>query len=135
MKFDLKGDYAMTRLLVRSIATLSLAAMLGILTAVPAGYAQDPFANQDAIDALEQNPSRTPAQNETLAAAYEQQAQAAKAEAAKYRKYAQDYESRTAYKWGTHAAQRSNRLAKYYEQLAADDLKSAAQIRTEASAR
>lgn len=125
----------MTRLLVHSIAILSLATMLGVLAAVLPGCARDPFANQDTIDALEQNTSRTPAQNETLAAEYEQQAQAAKAAAAKYRKYAQDYENRTAYKWGAHAAQRSNRLANYYEQLATDDLKSAAQIRTEASAR
>lgn len=109
--------------------------MLGVLAAAPSSYAQDPFANQDAIDALEQNTSRTRAQNEALAAEYEKQAQTAKTEAAKYRKYAHDYENRTAYKWGTHAAQRSNRLAKYYEQLAADDLKNAAQLRSEEAAK
>jgi hypothetical protein len=125
----------MIRRFGRSIAVLSFATLLGILAAIPPGYAQDPFANQDAIDALEQNDSRTPIQNQALAAEYEIQAKAAKTEALKYRKYAQDYEHRTAYKWGTHAAKRSNRLAKYYDQLAADDLKNAAELRSEASAK
>jgi hypothetical protein len=125
----------MIRRFVRSIAVLSFAAVLGVLAPIRPSYAQDPFANQNAIDALERNDSRTPAQNQALAAEYEKQAQAAKTEAQRYRKYAQDYEHRTAYKWGTHAAKRSNRLAKYYDQLAVDDLKNAAELRSEASAK
>jgi hypothetical protein len=124
----------MIRQFVRSIAVLCFAAVLGVLAPIRPSYAQDPFANQNVIDALE-NDFRTPAQNQALAAEYEKQAQAAKTEALKYRKYAQDYEHRTAYKWGTHAGKRSNRLTTYYDQLAADDLKNAAELRSEASAK
>jgi hypothetical protein len=123
------------RSFVRLAATIFLAATLAVVIAIPSSYAQNPFSNQDAIDALERNDSRTPAQNQALAAEYENQAQAAKAEAVKYRKYAQDYEQRTTYKWGANAAKRSNRLAKYYDQLAADDLSNAAELRSEVSPR
>ena len=125
----------MIRCFGRSTAMLSFATMLAILTVIPSSYAQDPFANQDAIDALEHKDSRTPDENQTLVAEYEKQAQAARAEAAKYRKYADDYRHRTTYKWGAKAAARSNRLAHYYDQLAADDLTNAAELRSEVSPR
>src|SRR5271157_1095422 len=100
----------MIKSVVRTTVILSFAAMLSILPLTSSGYAQDPFADQNAIDALEQNDSRTPAENQSLAAEYEKQAQTAKAEAVKYRKYAEDYQHRTTYKWGANAAKRSNRL-------------------------
>lgn len=125
----------MIRSLGRSTAMLSFATMLAIVTSTAPSYGQDPFANQDAIDALEHNDSRTSAENRALAAEYEKQAQAAKVEAAKYRKYADDYQHRTTYKWGANAAKRSNRLAHYYDQLAADDLTNATELRSEVSPR
>ena len=105
-----------------------LASIGGALTMSPTVHAQDPLANESAIDALEST-QRTPVQNAQLADELEKQAQEAEASAAQYRKTAADYKKRTPLKWGAHAAWRFNKLADYYDQLAAQDRKEAAQYR------
>ena len=105
-----------------------LASIGGALTMSTRVHAQDPLANESAIDALEST-QRTPAQNAQLADELEKQAQEAEASAAQYRKTAADYKKRTPLKWGAHAARRFDKLADYYEQLAAQDRKEAVQYR------